>query len=171
MKAPKFRLKCESKKEGVIIREILNQEFFDHNLLKKIEFYQNYLDNCDASETALIAFLDYIIRLMKKKWKLRQSIKSLIVIHLGERLIIPRMVEGEEWMLVTGYVQPKKRSIAYVEEKAFAEGYLMDKTEVDIAELNKKLAYCLDKFDGKYPFDSLMLEMGWEYASKENRTN
>jgi hypothetical protein len=169
MKTPRFRGKPQ--KVDVISKEILINESFNHELQKKIELYQNYLDELEAYEVELVTYLDHIIRLMKKKLKLRQSLKSLFIVRQGRSNIWPRVAPGDEWQITTGYLKPKRQRIAFVEEKAFPEGYMMDEIDGDIVLVNKELAHYLNNLDEKHPADSLLLELYWEYSSKENRTN
>jgi hypothetical protein len=171
MKTPEFRGHRNPKKMDVIDKEIIHTEFLNHVIQQKIEHYQEYLGNVDASQTGLIAYLDRIIWLTKKKLSLRKELKSLIVMHEDKVLIKPRIVPGDEWKLATGYSRPKKMKIAYAEEKSFPEGYRMDEIDKEVVEIDKEVDFYFKKIEEKYPADALIIETNLESNAFENRTN
>ncbi len=121
---------------------------------KEIEYYQKYLNELDAANTKDIKLVHEIVCLLKRKYKLQQEVRSLVVF------------KAESYK-----VRGKPQKIGFIIAKGFAEDCIIDIKQRELVSIADRLKFCFWEFEKRHPAQLLILDTNFKNVLSENCAN
>lgn len=137
-----------------INREIVIDKESSELAKKEIEYYEKYLGELDAANTKDIHCISEIIRLLKRKYKLQQEIRQLVVFKAE-----------------TYKVNSKPRKISFIIAKGFAEDCTINIKQRELESIADRLKFYFLEFEKRHPAQLLILDSNFKNIQIENRAN